>query len=253
MKIGIFGDSWAKTIVSIHSKKFHDGYAWWELLSKKYEITNFGAPGSSVYFSYEEFNKHYSRFDKIIFLAAEPGRLTFEVGSEIKNPSLAPEFKRHCNAYTTADYYSKVFNDTRFPEDSARINAAKEYYLWLLNKKEQAEYRRLLLNEIRKLRSDTLILIPSESWDPVKKQVVPCLLDLSNTEADYFGKGSYQDLMSQGYSDARPCHLTREDNKMFADKICNWIDNQIIPIFGKEDFIPPSDGIEIYFEIKNFT
>ena len=152
--LGIFGDSWAKTITSAESKKFHDGHAWWELLSEKYEVTNFGVPGSSVYFSYEEFNKHYSNFDKIIFLATEPGRLTFEVGSEIKNPRLAPEFKRHCNSYGTADYYSKVFNNSRFPEDSARFNAAKEYFLWLLNRKEQKEYRRLMLNEIKNLRFD---------------------------------------------------------------------------------------------------
>lgn len=250
MKIGIFGDSWAKTIVSDEGKKFHDGYAWWELLLAKYDVTNFGVPGSSVYFSYEEFNKHYSNFDKIIFLATEPGRLTFEIGSEIKNPLLKEEFKRHCNAYATADYYSKVFNDIRFPEDSARINAAKEYFLWLLNKKEQKEYRRLLLNEIRNLRPDTLILIPSESWDHVKQQVIFCLLDISNIEVDHFGKGSFQDLMNQGYTDIRPCHLTREDNKMFADKISNWIENQTIPIFSKEDFVPPADDIEIYFEIK---
>jgi hypothetical protein len=250
MKIGIFGDSWAKTITSSEGKKNHDGYAWWELLSEKYEVTNFGVPGSSVYFSYEEFNTHYRKFDKIIFLAAEPGRLTFEIGSEIKNPRLAPEFKRHCNSYGTADYYSTVFNNPRFPEDSARINAAKEYFLWLLNRKEQAEYRRLLLNEIKNLKADTLILIPSEPWDPVNNQVIPCLLDISNMETDHFGKGSLQDLMSQGYTDIRPCHLTRKNNKILADKITNWIDNLIIPSFNKDDFVLPSDSIELYFEIK---
>lgn len=250
MKIGIFGDSWAKTIASTESKKFHDSYAWWELLLEKYDVTNFGVPGSSVYFSYEEFNTYHKNFDKVIFLASEPGRLTFEIGSEIKNPRLAPEFKRHCNSYGTADYYSKVFNNSRFPEDSARINAAKEYFLWLMNNKEQAEYRRLLLNEIRNLRSDTLILIPSESWDPIKQQVIPCLLDISNMEIERFGYGSLQDLIGKGYSDIRPCHLTRENNKILADKITNWIEHSMIPSFNKDDFVLPSDGIELYFEIK---
>jgi hypothetical protein len=250
MKIGIFGDSWAKTIVSAEGKKFHDGYAWWELLSAKYDVTNFGIPGSSVYFSYEEFNKHYSNFDKIIFLATEPGRLTFEVGSEIKNPRLAPEFKRHCNSYGTADYYSKVFNNSRFPEDSARINAAKEYFLWIQNKKEQSEYKRLMLNEIKNLRPDALILNPAHAWDDVKHQVITCLLNISNMEIDHFGKGSLQDLMSQGYTDIRPCHLTRENNKILADKITNWIEHSMIPSFNKDDFVLPSDGIELCFEIK---
>lgn len=250
MKIGIFGDSWAKTIASPENKKNHDGYAWWEILSKKYEVTNFGVPGSSVYFSYEEFNTHHSQFNKVIFLATEPGRLTFEIGSEIKNPLLAPIFKRHCNAYATADYYSKVFNDSRFPEDSARINAAKEYFLWILNRKEQNEYKQLMLDKIKTVRPDALVIQPAESWNSIEHKLIPCLLDISNIEVEYFGKGSFQELMNQGYSDARPCHLTREDNKMFADKICNWIENQTIPIFSKEDFIPPVDNIEIYFEVK---
>lgn len=250
MKIGIFGDSWAKTIVSHGTKEIHDGYAWWELLAEKYEITNFGIPGSSVYFSYEEFHKHHSKFDKIIFLATEPGRLTFEVGSEIKHNRLSAEFKRHCNSYATADYYSKVFIDVRFPEDTARLNAAKEYFLWILNKKEQSEYKRLMLNEIKNLRPDALILNPAHSWDPVNRQVITCLLDISNMEVDSFGQGSLQDLMSRGYSDIRPCHLSRENNKILADKISNWIEHSIVPSIEKDDFVLPADDIELYFEIK---
>jgi hypothetical protein len=238
MKIGVFGDSYGHTFDLTEFEKYNNAVSWTDILSKKYEVTNFGVPGSSVYFSFREFNTHHSQFNKVIFLATEPGRLTFEIGSEIKNPLLSPIFKRHCNAYATADYYSKVFNDSRFPEDSARINAAKEYFLWILNRKEQNEYKQLMLDKIKNVRPDALIMQPAESSNSIEHKLIPCLLDISNIEVEYFGKGSFQELMDQGYSDARPCHLTREDNKMFADKICNWIENQTIPILVKKILYP---------------
>jgi hypothetical protein len=247
MKIGIFGDSWARTIASPKNKKFHDGYAWAEILSLKYHVTNYGIPGSSVYFSYEEFNKHHSKYDKIIFLATEPGRLTFDIGSELKNPLIGQEFKRHCNSYGTADRYFKLFENKKVPEDSARVNAAREYFLWLLNRTEQTEYKRLMLDEIRRIRPDALIMSPAHAWDPIKQELTTCLMDISNMENDFF-KVNYNDLADIGHLDIRPCHLTRENNKMFANKISDWIDHQTIPVLSKEDYVQPADGKEIYYD-----
>lgn len=70
--IGIYGDSFAGMINSLEYKPTH----WASLIAKHYDapLTNYSQPGSSVYFSYNEFLKNYSKHDLNIFCATEPTR-----------------------------------------------------------------------------------------------------------------------------------------------------------------------------------
>ena len=71
MKIGIFGDSFAYW-------KLNDTPTWTEILNEQYEVTNYGAHGSNLYWSIGNFLQHKHKFDKIIFIATLPGRLLID-------------------------------------------------------------------------------------------------------------------------------------------------------------------------------
>ena len=71
MKIAIFGDSWAKQLKE--ADELNSTPAWWEILAKKYEVENFGLSGSSTYYSYNNFQRLHSTFDKIIFIPLSEG------------------------------------------------------------------------------------------------------------------------------------------------------------------------------------
>ena len=57
MKIGIFGDSFSDPSWNTNSYE-----SWVELLSKDYDIVNFSANGSSLWFSYNNLKKNFQKF-----------------------------------------------------------------------------------------------------------------------------------------------------------------------------------------------
>lgn len=66
MKIAIFGDSYsAPNDLTTANKKSYRG--WPEFLGLDYKIDNFADGGTSVWWSYELFLKHYTKYDIIIF------------------------------------------------------------------------------------------------------------------------------------------------------------------------------------------
>jgi hypothetical protein len=69
--IGIFGDSFTG-VESWPSYKYH----WSRLLASNLgsDLTNYGKPGTSVYYSYKNFVQNYHKHDLNIFLVTEPGR-----------------------------------------------------------------------------------------------------------------------------------------------------------------------------------
>jgi hypothetical protein len=72
MNIGIYGDSF--TEYDIRAKEFH----WSSIVASKLkaETTNFGRSSTSLFYSYKEFLKNYTKHDLIIFAVTEPERYT---------------------------------------------------------------------------------------------------------------------------------------------------------------------------------
>ncbi len=75
--IGIFGDSFCGYQPNPSYEKYH----WAPLLGKYFncEIKNYGQPGSSLYYSYQEFIKNYYKQNLNIFLVTNPDRYPVKV------------------------------------------------------------------------------------------------------------------------------------------------------------------------------
>jgi hypothetical protein len=72
MNIGIYGDSF--TEYDIRAKEFH----WSSIVASKLnaETTNLGRSSTSLFYSYKEFLKNYTKHDLILFAVTEPERYT---------------------------------------------------------------------------------------------------------------------------------------------------------------------------------
>ena len=69
MKIGIFGDSFADTLVCDKEEvSKHNIIGWPDLLKTEYNIVNFSRGGTSLFYSYMLFKEKQTDFDKIIFV-----------------------------------------------------------------------------------------------------------------------------------------------------------------------------------------
>lgn len=85
--IGLFGDSFAG-LDHTPAKKYH----WSSLLASHlgYDLTNYGRPGTSVYYSYKNFIQNYHKHDLNFFLITEPGRYIKSVNTVDNKPIYVP-------------------------------------------------------------------------------------------------------------------------------------------------------------------
>lgn len=85
--IGIYGDSFTG-ITESPGFKFH----WSSLLAQHYglELTNYGLPGSPVYYSFNKFKDNFFKHDINIFLVSEPGRYFGKVLMNGNNEEFMP-------------------------------------------------------------------------------------------------------------------------------------------------------------------
>ena len=84
IKVGIFGDSYADPIRHGHDNfRELDDIGWPNLLRNKYEVGLHAEPGSSIYYSYQEFLKHHEKYDKSNPLALNMYLLGYDVNKNL--------------------------------------------------------------------------------------------------------------------------------------------------------------------------
>lgn len=162
MKIGIFGDSFADTLVCDKEEvSKHNIIGWPDLLKTEYNIVNFSRGGTSLFYSYMLFKEKQTDFDKIIFVLTDNARWSnlmvipnkisvygdnyFSVGSfaMVEHIKTDKDFKKYIDM-----------------EVQAKLDALEMYYgylysdsTWFMN-----ETGKLIIDDIIKIRPDTLVI-----------------------------------------------------------------------------------------------
>ena len=125
IKLGIFGDSFADPSFGHEGRPDMDRLAWPNLFPPdQYQVTTHGAAGSSVYYSWSQFNQHQHQYDRVVFLITTTERYPAwtravdNIGPRhVPNWFQAQEVKRH------AIY--------REPQFRRQVDAIEQFYMEL--------------------------------------------------------------------------------------------------------------------------
>ena len=235
MKIAIFGDSWTKQLDN--QTRLNLTPAWWEILAEKYTVENFGLSGSSTYYSYNNFETMHSKFDKIIFIASIPGRMHLPSDLEFKSMLFGHPRKHQVTSLSDAEN-SLNFLLEQDPESVEDINKLKiiiGYYSHVMGIQEQDTINRLYVNSVKNVRQS----------DALAMESFPALYNVSKFETDHWGIDVVEKF-SQGFDELRKCHMSAENNLMFANKIENWLATGEFTL-GRDDYVQPADSWQKYF------
>ncbi len=235
--IGIFGDSFACRAWGNDS-----GKSWPEILKEKHgyhKQTNFAEPGSSLFFSYHNFLKNINsqNFDKIIFVITSPGRLSLPPSVEVHRQWAS----RHVVPVSLqADREGLDFlisnsnneHDTRLFVDHKRaLKAAEEYFAYIYDDTQDVHNNIGLVNNLITMKPDGLF-IPTMKNDTAKEfglydpandpRFASVLTDVSKREIAVTGHDYF--IVTASGRDTRHCHMSQENNEIFADKIAHYLE-----------------------------
>lgn len=245
MKIAIFGDSYGHSFDLKEFEEINDAVAWTDILSNKYVVSNFSMSGSGVYFSFSEFKKYHSNYDKIIFLASVPGRvflpdhMKLELNT-INNGNVVHGMRRHVANINQAEIIlNLVEQENGSLIDKKRLSAIKDYFLWVMNLEEQFTYVQLMAKEVRSIRPDALVQATSGSYGND-------LWTISNMELEHWGE-TQETINQKSLFEIRKNHLTKENNIILANKMEQWILHGTPLNLSPKEFVKPSEPLENYF------
>jgi hypothetical protein len=194
-KLAIFGDSYAKKdATDIQEKSWHN-------FINEYDVTNFGEPGSDLWFSYNSFLNNHSKFDKIIFLVTSPHRIKLSNPSAIIYPN---------QNYTSASIKLESATGKEYDQYKTIV----DYYNLIHDKDKEENLHRLVIENIKLLRNDAI--------------VYPCFDSTWSTDVGLYNVTKFEDshigltdakrneLYRKGLRDSRACHMTEDNNKIIA-------------------------------------
>jgi hypothetical protein len=235
MRVGIYGDSYA----SRHT--LGKGVSWSEMLASQnnFTVENYGANGSSLYYSFREFERTQSQLDKIIFLVTGGARLTLNIPPEIDeyNPSL-----KHC----TGPESLKFIIESNF-RDNFYLNklneAVRMYYEYVLDHHNEDLYQQLLTKEIQRIRPDALLIPCFDNKN--LKQFKYTMSNICNIDIKHYGLDSTKAM----WADQRHGHINQQNHQIFANMISTWIDTNTFD-FDITKFVPSSEPVEYYFNTE---
>lgn len=239
MKIAVFGDSFAEQYNTEKIEPF-----WWQALGEKYNVTNYGISASNLFYSFDAFQREHDRYDKIIFLVTSPGRLRI-----VTNIPDLHSNHRYIPSHMMSEYHiSRIEKEGTSTINDLLIeiyNAARVYFLHLRDFKYENTVARLFVNEIKRIRSDS-ILIPCFA-DSYGTKTEFSLFDVCDRENIAWGLDR---IKTMGYTDRRACHMTVENNLILAEKIDQAIKTNSELSLTINDFVIPSmDSKNQYIEL----
>lgn len=231
MKVAVFGDSYADEL----TKSDVAGYkSWIEILREKYypDLTCYGVSASSLYFSYDLFLEHHEKYDKIIFLATVAGRLT--IPSYIKFKPMPTGDMHHITGIDLAEMHLKKYY-LMTEQGILATKAAIEYFKYLQDHKRETRYCNLMKEDIRKVRSDVILIDTFSEMHRSKS-----LIDIAMYEMDP-NAGRIPEMWR--YKDDRRCHLSKRNNEILADKMFEWCNGTPVDINVKDFEVPSREEI----------
>lgn len=236
MKIGIFGDSFADE-TTFHTRGIDPetikSRPWAQLVRESGLIVdNYAKSATSLYYSYLKFLEHHNSYDKIIFTVTGPGRLYL--------PHL-PEKYHHTTAGLLMHYRRNIETDN----DEKIITAFESYYKYLCNFELDITIHNLMYEKCQAIRPDALFLPCFQN--SIQKSKFH-LDHISYIDYDFYNVNPFKDLVIE----KRHCHMNRQNNIIFADKIIRWINNGKFEI-NIDDFQKPEDDQFFLFDVEKFT
>lgn len=233
MRVGIYGDSYAAK----HLRG--NGVSWSEILASqnKFTVENYGVNGSSLYYSYREFERTHAQLDKIIFLVTGGARMTLNIPKELDESNSA---LKHCTGHDSLKFIIESnFQDNFYLK---RLNeAVKLYYEYILDHHKEDLWQALLTKEIQRIRPDAL-LIPC--FDNINlKQFNNTLSDICDIDVKHYRLDSRKAMLA----DKRHGHMNQQNHQIFANMISTWIDTNVFD-FDIRKFVSSPDPVEYYFD-----
>lgn len=230
MKIGVFGDSYCHDYDNIGA----GNYSWYNVLrSYGHDVTTFGQAGSSLLWSAKQIKKHYDKFDFVIWIVTRPHRITVDLD---ESPGTM-----HFTTPPT-DYDIK-----RLKLDSSKnkLRAVDMWFKYLMDEGDIHLTGKALLNLYANTYGN-LLMVPAFHEDiyPIEmNQDTFSLYNLCVKEAEHYSS----DVSSLLAHDNRLCHLTIENNAIFA----RLLNDNLKPGFFQTSYdnfnLHPSADKQFYF------
>lgn len=209
MRIAVFGDSFAGTIID-------DKLAWPDMLGGKYTLQNFAAGATSLYWSIEKLIEKHQDFDTIIFFVTSKARI--EVDRQIIPPNEPEEFA-HIAGFTDACFKLEIINtwpragiDVEFWKNA--YQAAIDYYNFFHNEKRELLVHQLLIDKIKDIRPDTII-VNSFTNEKIGMN------EIHNMENSCWNITPEE--INSNYYDKRSCHMIGRNNEIFSKEMESYI------------------------------
>jgi hypothetical protein len=238
MKVAVFGDSFA------HTEPWNEDRAWYSLLNgPDVSITNFAHTGSSVWYSYDLFQKNHHLYDRCIFLVTNWGRFYA--------PQLQQPFWPGINQIEDTLKNSNLSHNDR--------NVLTSMFNWIVfgrNEAQEVSLQELMVKDIITVRSDSLVIPCFDySMSRVKDWSNCSMFDIHTIDMLHYGieyqnsRGMWQRKpLRPGGRELRACHMNDKNNSIFANKIKEWLKTEKFSM-KKEDFVTAIEPVEYYFEL----
>lgn len=202
--LGIFGDSSA-----VPNKKFN--HSWVELLAIKTDFDNYSAEGASLVYVYDQLLQHGKKYKNLIIFVPPVGRLWM------------PNFKMHNHFvnHSTAD----MLMTTADKWDKKILDSIHNYFIDIWHYRRETLIQRGIVDSIKFMFPNALMIpvTPDSIYDNKNCMHYISLLDYEK-----------YDINEYVYDSGRTCHMNKENNRIFYEKISNWLEKKTFTIDIKD-------------------
>ena len=230
----IFGDSYGEEYFKLYQKddqlrplinqliSYHSLLRNSNLFNK---VISYADSGSSLWVQYNEFKKHYTGTETVLWFLTEPGRFTID----LRNTTFNDIF----NAASISSLQHRIWLCEIQKEDETItkiFKSAVDYAMWMRDIEKEEYLHSKLIIDIQNIAGDNLHIIDTFNFF---KKSNPSLLDVFIEENKIFlGKYSWT-LFRRLYKDIRRNHIIEENHVILAQQIIDNIFNRIDFDFSK--------------------
>jgi hypothetical protein len=189
MKIGVFGDSYAR-------RDSDPGTIWWSLLREKYNhnVVCYGETGSSLLFSAKKILTSAREFDLVIWVTTQPGRQSLE--------------------WANGNYHFQIGRGD-FQENNVqhRFEIWRRWWTEVMDWDDEKIMSRALIEMVQN-RCDNLLIVPGFP-DPMDSEF--SLFHIFQREVELLYGGDFSDRFYTEYADNRVGHLSQQSHEILAE------------------------------------
>lgn len=242
-KIGIYGDSWADPNHGHDSDPSLENLAWCKRFN---QAVIYGKGGSSIYFSYQMFMQTHERYDRIIFVATNPGRWHLPVYTNNR------EF--HFNAPGTVKHFReqgyKQNNLTMTADLNSKLLALEQFYLELSDFATDQQICSLMIDRVMAVRPDTILVMSHNAgwyndWSLLSRYYMPMCESFGS---EYKIKVDRNHGVMPYPEKNMICHMTAETNEIVYNNMLHRLQHGTWP--DTSFIIQHQHKPEYYWEIS---